>query len=465
MSPYEVQSRYPKFDWDAIEQIDGLVDDLDRETLACTIARELRGEARPRILGVYGWWGSGKSYLLSLVIRRIFADNQTDRKKRIIVCTFNPWRYEMEGSLAPALIKTLSNLEEQFKEHQADFLLKDSEEYKRIAKTLLDLILEIAPIVVPDQPLIAIASKVLTKGIETAQVGSKQQDTEGPICIVDQVRDQMQALVNAILDAAYKADSTKEYRLVVFVDDLDRCSPENMVRMFEWLKVHLRVEGCTYVLALDHVAAARAIVGRYREYLTDEKDLAYGFRYLEKLVDSEYELQLAPKVELMALRQVYGRNTSYKRLSEAARALCGGDFPGIQSMNSALEIRSLLTPRTMLKIVYKFKQALDVILSDAAAEFRSQLPSAYPFWMLFLIAMYYRLDPDELDDFIRGRGSIFELMRKSQVESEDWGTGPKREFCQYAARFGETVGAGMQLPSPQILADLASIIRENTFTK
>lgn len=464
MSPYKVQSQYPKFDWDAIEQIDGLVDDLDRETLACTIARELRGEARPRILGVYGWWGSGKSYLLSLVIRRIFADNQTDRKKRIIVCTFNPWRYEMEGSLAPALIKTLSNLEEQFKEHQADFL-RDSKAYKRIAKTLLDLILEIAPIVVPDQPLIAIASKALTKGIEAAQIGSKRQDTEGPICVVDQVHDQMQALVNAILDAAYNADSTKEYRLVVFVDDLDRCSPENMVRMFEWLKVHLRVEGCTYVLALDHVAAARAIVGRYREYLTDEKDLAYGFRYLEKLVDSEYELQLAPKVELMALRQVYGRNTSYKRLSDAARALCGGDFPGIQSMNSVLEIRSLLTPRTMLKIIYKFKQVLDVILSDATAEFRSQLPSAYPFWVLFLIAMYYRLDPDELDDFIRGRGNIFELMRKSQVKSEDWGTGPKREFCQYAARFGETVGAGMQIPSPQILVDLASIIRENTFTK
>lgn len=458
MSPYKhikykVQSQYPKFDWDSIEQIDELVDDLDREALARTIARELRGEARPRILGVYGWWGSGKSYLLSLVLRQIFSDNKTDKKKQIIVCAFNPWRYEMEGSLAPALITTLHNLEEQFQEYQVH-LLGDSTEYKRIARTLLDLILEIAPIVVPDQPLVAIVSRALAKGIEAAPgVGSKRQDTEGPICVVDQVRNQMQALVNAILDSAYKTDSSKEYRLVVFVDDLDRCSPENMVRMFEWLKVHLRVEGCTYVLALDHVAAARAIVGRYREYLTDEKDLAYGFRYLEKLVDSEYELQLAPKVELMALRQVYGRGTSYKRLSDAARELCGGDFPGIQSMNSALEIRSLLTPRTMLKIVYKFKQTLDVILSDAAAEFRSQLPSAYPFWVLFLTAMYYRLDPDELDDFIRGRGSIFELMRKSQVKSEDWGTGPKREFCQYAARFGETVGAGMQLPSPQILAD------------
>lgn len=463
MGEYEVQSIFPKFDWDTIEDIDDLHDDLEREAVARAIAQELRGDARPRILGIYGWWGAGKSYLLSLVIRQIFADNQKD-KKQIIVCVFNPWRYEMEGNLARGLIMALYNLKEQFKERQAP-MLGDARRYKRIARTLLDLTTEIAPVIFSGQPAIAIASKAVAKGTEIIEQAAEEgKKSKLPTSAIDQVHNQMQALVNAILDAAYKVDPNKEYRLVVFIDDLDRCSPENMVRMFEWLKVHLRVKGCTYVLALDHVAAAQAIVGRYKEYLTDEKDLAYGFRYLEKLVDREYELQLAPKVELMALRQVYGRNTPYKRLSDAARELCGGDFPGIRNMDAALEIRSLLTPRTMLKIVYKFKRTLDIILSEKGEEFHSQLPAAYPYWVLFLTAMYYRLAPDDLDDFIRGRGIIYDLMRKVEVRPETWGTGPMREFCQYAARFGETVDSGMQLPQPEILARLASVIRENTLT-
>ncbi|MEM4204764.1 MAG: hypothetical protein QXS54_11900, partial [Candidatus Methanomethylicaceae archaeon] len=222
------------------------------------------------------------------------------------------------------------------------------------------------------------------------------------------------------------------------------------------------VEGCIYVLALDNIAAARAIVGRYKEYLGEERDLAYGFRYLEKLVESEYELGIAPNVELMALRQVFGPSTTYKRVSEMARELCGGDFPGVRSIDELLELRSLLVPRTMLKIVYKFRRTMEVLQS---VDFlRNQLPSSYPFWTLLLIAMYYRLDPDHLDEFIRGRGIIHDLIKSpGSIPSDRWGSWPLREFCQYAGRFGASTGTSMQLPQTEHLFRLASVIRENSF--
>jgi hypothetical protein len=281
---------------------------------------------------------------------------------------------------------------------------------------------------------------------------------------VDEVKGLMEQLVKAILDAAYARDH-KVYRLVIFIDDLDRCSPENMVRMFEWLKVHLLVRGCVYVLALDHTAAARAIVGRYKEYLGTEMDLAYGFRYLEKLVESEYELGVAPNAELMALRQVFGPSTPYRRMSEAARDLYGGDFPGFQGIDEVLSLRSLLIPRTMLKIAAKFRRAMDVLRSDSASQLQAELPASYPFWVLFLISMYYRLEPDHLDEFVRGRGIIYDLIsHRSPVPSEKWGSWPLREFCQFADRFGASAGETMRPPKTEHLFKLVSVIRENSFT-
>jgi len=458
---YRIHSLYPKFDH-RVEQIDDLEDYLGRAAIAEAIANEIRGDKRPRVIGVYGSWGAGKSYLLSQTIKQLLDGNKGN-KQQVIVCVFNPWLYEMEGDLAPGLIKSLYNLEKQFEGRNP--LLTDTTLYKELAESLLDLVAEIGSALVPGgQALASVVAKIAQSAIQGVDKYDKAVASALPKPIVDEVKGKMQKLVNAILDAAYKQDPTKEYRLVIFIDDLDRCSPENMVRMFEWLKVHLLVEGCIYVLALDHIAAARAIVGRYKEYLGEEKDLAYGFRYLEKLVESEYELGIAQNVELMALRQIFGANTPYRRLSEAARDLCGGDFPGIRSIDELLSLRSLLVPRTMLKITYKFKRVIEVLLGESATRLRNELPASYPFWILFLIAMYYRLDPEHLDEFVQGRGVIHNLMNNpGSVRSEEWGTGPLREFCQYAARFGASTGTSMQLPTTEHLFSLVSVIRENTF--
>jgi len=458
---YIVQSRYPIFDH-RVEQIDDLRDDLGRQVIVRTIVDEIRGNNRPRVIGIYGSWGAGKSYLLSQVIKGLLDRNQAN-KQQVIVCIFNPWLYELEGGLASGLIKSLYNLEKQFPGKNP--LLSDTEMYKTIAESLLELIVEIGPSFVPGaQPVAKALSKVAQAAIKQKKAQGNSDNSAQPKPVIDEFKGRMQGLVNAILDAAYRQDSTKEYRLVIFIDDLDRCSPENMVQMFEWLKVHLLVEGCTYVIALDHIAAARAIVGRYKEYLGEERDLAYGFRYLEKLIESEYELGIAPNVELMALRQIFGINTPYRKVSDLARELCGNDFPGVRSIDELLRLRSLLAPRTMLKIVYRFKRAMEVI--STIEVLRNQLPASYPFWTLLLIAMYYRLDPDHLDEFVRGRGIIHDLIKSpGSIPSDKWGNWPLREFCQFADRFGASTGTSMQLLSPEHLFRLASVIRENSFDR
>jgi len=60
------------------------------------------------------------------------------------------------------------------------------------------------------------------------------------------------------------ADVVKEYvgekgRLVVFIDDLDRCLPEGEITVLESLKLFLDKSQCVFVIGLDQIALAETI--------------------------------------------------------------------------------------------------------------------------------------------------------------------------------------------------------------
>ncbi|MBC7226749.1 MAG: hypothetical protein H5T61_05895 [Thermoflexales bacterium] len=462
------QSTFPRFSWQ-IEEIGSLTDELGRQPIAQDIARRIRGPERPSVIGVYGSWGSGKTYLLSQVIRSLLEQN-CQEKTQVLICVFEAWKYEMEGDLAAGLIKSLGRIEENVDKfcrvrgccHPKLKLPSEGPSYKDIARDLVHLILEVGPeiasLFTPVARPVGDAVKAARQWVET-QV-AEPRDTLASV--TDKIHQKMDDLVESILNAAEAMDSTKQYRLAIFIDDLDRCSPENMVRMFEWMKVHLQTEKCTYVLALDHIAAARAIVGRYREYLGEERDLAYGFRYLEKLVDIEYELGLTTAAETMAVRQVF-RGFPWRRLSDAARDWYGDDFPGWMEIDRLLSIPSLGTPRTMLKIVYKFQNLLQLLQDPSAEELRSRLPASFPFWLLFLIAMYYRLDPEELIAFVQGRSPLHACFQGQNATDEDIERSPSplKEFCQFARHLAKTTGYSLQMPSPEVMGHLLRLVREN----
>ena len=454
-----------------LTRISPLADDLGRGKIAQAIAEQLRqGDERPRVIGVYGWWGAGKTHLLSQTIGLLQNGNQ-DSKIQVIPCAFQSWRYEMTDDLAPGLIKALMNVHEQF---DNDSLFQDTQTYKSLGQGLLDLLAIVGPVTGPAGQAAGLLAQLIKWG--AGNVGDKKEATTKaiPRVDIDDISKKMEDLVQAILKSASDKDSSKQYRLVVFIDDLDRCSPENMVRMFEWLKVHLAVKGCTYVLALDNIAAARAIVGRYKKYLSSEADLEYGLRYLEKLIDHEYELGLPLETDLqmMTIQRVFNRK--YNKFSAAigSRDLydLGSERTCYAYIDQLLALRALRNPRTMLKIGYKYKSCLNILTQSETGPkaLREQLSNNYPFWSLLLVTLYYRLDPDDVNDFVQGRGHIFGLFGSPRsIPKEHWSpdkASPMYQFCQLAHDLKEEAADKLVLPPPQALRQLAAIIRENAFT-
>ena len=85
-------------------------------------------------------------------------------------------------------------------------------------------------------------------------------------------------------------------KLVVFVDDLDRCVPEKAIGVLEAIKLFLDVPGCVFVLGLDRAVIARGIELKYRElgWVEESEErkrfIIEGTRYLEKIIQLPFQI-------------------------------------------------------------------------------------------------------------------------------------------------------------------------------
>ena len=67
-------------------------------------------------------------------------------------------------------------------------------------------------------------------------------------------------------------------RVVVFIDDSDRCSPTKALEVFESIKVFLGIDGFVYIIGLSHVTISKLITVQYKE------SGIKGEQYIKKII-------------------------------------------------------------------------------------------------------------------------------------------------------------------------------------
>ncbi|MHC4285345.1 MAG: P-loop NTPase fold protein, partial [Planctomycetota bacterium] len=75
-------------------------------------------------------------------------------------------------------------------------------------------------------------------------------------------------------------------RLVMFIDDLDRCQPEICIRMLESLKLFLNVDRCVYFMGLDNRIIESTMEKKYPDKEIEGKD------YLQKIIQVPFQIPL-----------------------------------------------------------------------------------------------------------------------------------------------------------------------------
>ena len=214
-----------------------------------------RDRLDPVALGVFGDWGSGKTTVLELV------KDQLDDKSIVVVYT-RPWEYDPATDPKATLIGEVLIAVRDAAGDAAKGPLKDR--FAKLAKRIkwskaIGLATHSAISLSP--PTFEQVTEIFGKDDE----GPEEPTLQG-------FRDEFEELMG-------KLDSVS--RVVVLVDDLDRCLPESVIGALEAIKLFLSVRKMGFVIAADERLVRHAIATRY-EGAPKAEEMAQ--QYLEKIV-------------------------------------------------------------------------------------------------------------------------------------------------------------------------------------
>jgi formylglycine-generating enzyme required for sulfatase activity len=281
-------------------------DALDFSPYVETLADIIQTGDTPLTIGVFGTWGSGKTSLMKMMKNQLPDD--------FTVAWFDAWKYDKEETLWRAfLLNVLLAVEAKSGETEELKKLKTmlyrGLEIEKTGGVTIDLAklgakvaegaIQIGLSFIP--PLAALAD--LAKDLQKSGKGSVEGGFEDAIwrertkIYVEQVRslEQFQDKFATLIQSYISPN-----RLVVFVDDLDRCLPEKSIQVLEAIKLFLDVKDCVFVLGVDQDVIARGIEMKYKEFIGRQDPNAQprftieGIKYLEKIIQLPFQI---PPVE------------------------------------------------------------------------------------------------------------------------------------------------------------------------
>ncbi len=346
----------------------------------------------PLTVGIFGAWGAGKTSLM----RQLEDDvkGQTDSKE-VRTVWFTAWKYDREDALWRAFIlRVLDALRPREKsegEREAplpyDRMSKEekklAEELERLEARLYgpveweelgkvtvdvwkaaagagDVLVDVLAAFVPGGEVMRKVLDLLGADKETREeLGEAAKAIRREVHKYRLVQiaaiEQFESEFERVLTMALKGDEERR-RLIVFVDDLDRCLPEKAVQILEAIKLFLEVKGTVFVLGMDKEVITRGIEAHYAALLRQRISRAKeeegedsgrltelpisGDVYLQKLVQIPFYL---PPLAVDDLEAFIAHLDRENDIDEIVRAvLARGVFPNPRQVKRALNIFRLL---------------------------------------------------------------------------------------------------------------------------
>jgi len=215
-------------------------------------------------IGVFGQWGTGKTSLMRLI------KDEVANEDTAAPVWFNAWQYEKEEHLIVPLTATINK---QLDEQASKWKGKLAEGAKSLREALRAIAYGFS-----------IKGKVGIPHISEAEINLSPKD------MIERYQDLTKDSVLArslYFDAFEKleecaAKGAAAPRIVVFVDDLDRCFPAKAVELLEGIKLVLNQPGFSFVLGVNDTIIQAFIRTKYAKDCN--LDGSYFEDYLDKIV-------------------------------------------------------------------------------------------------------------------------------------------------------------------------------------
>lgn len=243
----------------------------------------------PFTIGVFGKWGKGKTSFLKMLKHKI----QEENKSKYLTVWFNAWKYEKEKDPMIALLMVIhdtlennKNILEKLNEglEEAGGKIKNASIY--LKHTILQLINYKTKIKILEQEFSNSFS--LSKVFKNA---NKEIESNKEVNELDELINQSSYI--KIFDNLKKFEQiliSKKIHMVIFIDDLDRCMPDNAVELLENIKLVLDLKNVTYVLGVANEVIEGHLEHKYEKDFGLKKEHEHGKSYLEKIVQLPFYL-------------------------------------------------------------------------------------------------------------------------------------------------------------------------------
>jgi len=214
---------------------------------------ESESTVTPFNIGILGEWGTGKSTLMMQLASRL-------SNSQFPVVIFNPWKYDDKEEIVHALIQTIL------------FSFDKQEKRKEVKDIVISIAKGLGQMVLSK----IIAAKTLDVVDFDKLVEIYTEKKEENIKFINEFESVFTELVSKYAD---------DKKLVIFIDDLDRCLPESIIKILESIKLFLSVPKCVFIIGIDNVVIQEAIAEKYgKNYSFSGKD------YLEKIVQLSFSI-------------------------------------------------------------------------------------------------------------------------------------------------------------------------------
>ena len=271
------------------------VDLLYYEAIARTVVRLVTEKSdEPLSVGVHGDWGAGKSSVL-MMLEEAFENDE-----RVLCVRFNGWLFQGFEDAKAILIETV--VDELLRKRSAYDKVADQAkkvlrrvDWMKVARKASAFGISLATgIPHPDtiKDLGAVARAVVAKGGEDVTADNLAALVGGSNELLrkaeeDGAPEQMHAFREDFKELLKRADID---RLVVLVDDLDRCLPEIAIATLEAMRLFLFVPRAAFVIAADEGMIEYAVRQHFPDLPVTTGPETYARNYLEKLIQVPFRL-------------------------------------------------------------------------------------------------------------------------------------------------------------------------------